>query len=94
MPASTPRCINSGGPNSRILLPDIPVINQELRIEAELLAPFGFWQARPGEIFTVSDPQGTESPRREIIDHAGGFFGVSVAQFDHDHGDDFRRQHL
>ena len=60
MPDLIPRCINGGGEASRIRLPMVPTIDEALRLGSEALPALHAWQARPGEIVTVSDPQQRE----------------------------------
>lgn len=49
--------MNKGGQQSRILLPVVPQLDGEFRLTGPQLAPLRVWQARPGEILTVVDPQ-------------------------------------
>ena len=60
MLVSIPKCINQGGLLSRILLPEVPVLEKELQLPSETLSSLGNWGARVGEIFTVCDPQRQE----------------------------------
>lgn len=51
------RCINSAGPVSRIQLPAVPQLDQELVLGLDAVKALDCWQGRCGEIFTVTDPQ-------------------------------------
>ncbi len=50
------KCINDGGPASRILLPDSPTLDQDIALDASSRRALQHWQARIGEIFTVCAP--------------------------------------
>ncbi len=49
-------CINNGGPASRIRIPERPVLEQPLPLDASACAALRSWQARPGEIITLCGP--------------------------------------
>ncbi len=55
--ASTPSCVNCGGPDSLVSLDAVPVLEQECRLSVSALQALKRWQARPGEILTVVDPE-------------------------------------
>ncbi|MBN1142424.1 MAG: 16S rRNA (uracil(1498)-N(3))-methyltransferase [Deltaproteobacteria bacterium] len=54
----TPSCINNGGVESLILLPETPFPGREILCAGPVLERLGRWRARAGEVFTVCDPQG------------------------------------
>jgi len=49
--------MNSGGPGSQILLPEVPQFDCEVRLSPSQVGSLRAWQARPGEVLTVVDPQ-------------------------------------
>jgi 16S rRNA (uracil1498-N3)-methyltransferase len=52
-------CVNNGGPPSLIKLVSVPQLESEVPLTAEALAALSLWQARPGEVMTVIDPDAT-----------------------------------
>jgi 16S rRNA (uracil1498-N3)-methyltransferase len=52
-------CVNNGGPGSLIRLDHVPRLDVETAMSAEALAALSLWQARPGEVLTVIDPEAT-----------------------------------
>lgn len=57
--ASTLSCVNHGGPASRVRLDQVPRLEEETRLSSAALEALTRWQARPGEILTLVDPEGT-----------------------------------
>jgi 16S rRNA (uracil1498-N3)-methyltransferase len=55
----TPACINEGGPGSLIKLVSVPELESEVVLPAAAVEALRRWQARPGEIVTVVDPEQT-----------------------------------
>jgi 16S rRNA (uracil1498-N3)-methyltransferase len=53
-----PGCVNNGGEGSLILLEQVPEIETEVRLSPLNMEKLALWQARPGEIVTVGDPEG------------------------------------
>ncbi len=51
-------CVNRGGPESLIRLPVVPRLEVEEVFRSPVPESLSRWHARPGEIFTVCDPQG------------------------------------
>jgi len=58
MPVLSLSCINKGGSQSLIRLPVSPRLEVEKVFYGSLLRSLACWQARPGDIVTVCDPQG------------------------------------
>lgn len=54
-----PPCGNNGGPASLVRLPAVPRLESAAALGPDGVAALLRWQARPGEIVTVADPQGT-----------------------------------
>jgi len=54
-----PRCCNSGGHPSRLLLPVVPVAEEPLVLDGAAVECLRLWRARPGEILTFVDPRQT-----------------------------------
>ena len=54
-----PECVNGGGPESLLRLEMVPTLEQAAPLVSEASASLRIWQARPGEILTVVDPQQT-----------------------------------
>ena len=54
-----PACVNGGGPASLIRLAAVPALGGEVALPAAAVEALRLWQARPGEIVTVVDPQQT-----------------------------------
>ncbi len=52
-------CVNNGGSNSLIRLDHVPQLEVETFLSAEALVALSLWQARPGEVLTVIDPEAT-----------------------------------
>lgn len=52
-------CANCGGPKSLIRLDRVPRLDVETPLSAEALVALGHWQAQPGEILSVLDPEAT-----------------------------------
>ena len=50
-------CVNGGGPQSLLRLPGVPSLEEEFDCGAAFAASLAPWQPRPGEIFTVVDPE-------------------------------------
>jgi len=63
---STRTCINSGGSLSVIRLPVVPQLDAELILNEVDCGPLQVWRARPGEIFTVTDPEGSNYRARVV----------------------------
>jgi 16S rRNA (uracil1498-N3)-methyltransferase len=57
--ASSLSCVNNGGPASQIRLNCVPQIDEETSLPDVALAALLLWQARPGEVLTVIDPETT-----------------------------------
>ena len=55
----TPACVNSGGLQSLVRLDAVPSLETELPLSPDALRALRCWEARPGEIFTVVDPEQT-----------------------------------
>ncbi|ORJ63444.1 hypothetical protein B5V00_00855 [Geothermobacter hydrogeniphilus] len=55
-PVLPPRCCNSGGHPSRLLLPVVPVAEEPLVLDGTAVERLRLWRARPGEILTFVDP--------------------------------------
>ena len=55
---STRPCLNFGGPTSALQLALPPQLEIPLPLDASALAALEVWRGRPGEIFTVSAPDG------------------------------------
>jgi 16S rRNA (uracil1498-N3)-methyltransferase len=55
----TPACINEGGPASLVRLAAVPELDTEVILQAAAVEALRRWQARPGEIVTVVDPEQT-----------------------------------
>ena len=51
------RCENNGGPASIIRLAQVPQLDQEALVAEESLAALEAWEARPGEVLTIADPE-------------------------------------
>lgn len=51
-------CVNSGGAQSLIRLPRVPVLEESLALEGAAGAALACWQARRGEVLTAVDPRG------------------------------------
>ncbi|TYO99708.1 16S rRNA (uracil1498-N3)-methyltransferase [Geothermobacter ehrlichii] len=67
------RCLNDGGEGSRLLLDSVPRAEERIAVGASLRAALEIWQARPGEIFTALDPEGTAWRVRYGLADAGPF---------------------
>ena len=52
-------CVNNGGLISLIRLGHVPQLDVETSLPAEALTALSLWQARPGEVLTVIDPEAT-----------------------------------
>lgn len=50
-------CVNSGGSGSLVRLDQVPVLETETLLSGHALAALACWQARPGEVLTVVDPE-------------------------------------
>ena len=55
-PALPRSCVNGGGLESRLCLPQVPVAEQELVLGEAFASALSPWQARCGEIVTAADP--------------------------------------
>jgi 16S rRNA (uracil1498-N3)-methyltransferase len=55
----TPACVNSGGAQSLVRLDAVPSLETEVRLSGDALRALRCWEVRPGEIFTVVDPEQT-----------------------------------
>lgn len=75
---SNRKCINLAGSLSRVLLPNVPVLDEEIRLGPEALQALDCWCGRIGEIFTVIDPQLSEYRARIVAKDA---FSVTVLPF-------------
>jgi 16S rRNA (uracil1498-N3)-methyltransferase len=53
---SLSRCVNNGGDASLVRLDEFPVLETETPLSPAALAALESWQARPGEVLTVVDP--------------------------------------
>lgn len=53
----SPQCVNSGGEGSIVRLDAVPALEAEISLSPPAAAALARWQARPGEIVTVVDPQ-------------------------------------
>jgi 16S rRNA (uracil1498-N3)-methyltransferase len=56
--ALSPACANRGGARSLIFLEEVPGPDQETALSKDAFERLALWQARPGEIITLSDPDG------------------------------------
>lgn len=54
---SNPSCVNNGGPRSLIRLECVPQLEAAVSLTKEALTALSLWQARPGEVMTVIDPE-------------------------------------
>lgn len=54
-----PACVNGGGPASLVRLASVPLLETEVILPAAAAQALRYWQARPGGIVTVVDPQQT-----------------------------------
>lgn len=54
-----PGCLNRGGPGSRLLLAESGIPEQSLLLGGDAAGVLEAWRARPGEVFSVLDPDGT-----------------------------------
>lgn len=52
-------CVNGGGSDSLLRLNEVPTLENPLPLAGHAVAALEAWQARPGEIVTVVDPQQT-----------------------------------
>ena len=52
-------CVNGGGSDSLFYLDEVPTLEQPLPLAGPAVTALEAWQARPGEIITVVDPQQT-----------------------------------
>ncbi|MGE4579999.1 MAG: 16S rRNA (uracil(1498)-N(3))-methyltransferase [Desulfuromonadales bacterium] len=52
-------CVNGGGSDSLFYLDEVPALEQPLPLGGSVVTVLEAWQARPGEIITVVDPQQT-----------------------------------
>lgn len=52
-------CVNNGGPVSLVRLDQVPRLDEEMPLSENALRALACWQARPGEVLTVLDPQTT-----------------------------------
>ena len=71
-----PSCVNGGGPASLLQLPAVPAPEQETALVPMAHEALRFWEARPGEILTVVDPEqgchrlrltSVEEPARGVV---------------------------
>lgn len=53
------KCVNKGGPDSIVRLAGLPSLEEETALAASASEALKCWEARPGEILTVVDPQST-----------------------------------
>ncbi len=63
---STLSCVNNGGLKSLVRLDHVPQLDRETRLSAAALQALSIWQARPGEVMTLVDPQATAYRARII----------------------------
>ncbi len=63
---STLSCVNAGGPESMVRFDHVPQLDKETRLSAEALHALSIWQARPGEVMTLVDPEATAYRARII----------------------------
>ncbi len=56
---SNPSCVNNGGLPSLVRLDCVPQLDAEVPLTNQALAALSLWQAKPGEVMTVIDPQAT-----------------------------------
>jgi 16S rRNA (uracil1498-N3)-methyltransferase len=54
---STLACVNEGGPDSIARLGQVPQLDRETPLPAAALHALSRWQARPGEVMTLVDPE-------------------------------------
>ena len=52
-------CVNKGGPASLIRLDHVPLLDKQTPLSREALVALSYWQARPGEVLTLIDPETT-----------------------------------
>ena len=52
-------CVNNGGQASLVMLDAVPQLDAVTPLSAEALRALSHWQARPGEVLTVVDPEAT-----------------------------------
>lgn len=55
----TQSCVNKGGHASLVRLSSVPDLDAETPLSSEAINALRLWQARPGEVMTVVDPQET-----------------------------------
>jgi 16S rRNA (uracil1498-N3)-methyltransferase len=53
------QCVNNGGPSSLVRLDHVPQLDVETSLSVSALTALSLWQARPGEVLTVVDPETT-----------------------------------
>jgi len=63
---STLSCVNKGGPDSLARLGRVPQLDVETPLSADALRALAIWQARPGEVMTLVDPEATAYRARII----------------------------
>lgn len=59
-------CVNNGGPQSLVRLEHVPRLDVETHLSVEALQALASWQARPGEVMTLVDPEATAYRARII----------------------------
>lgn len=64
--ASALSCVNNGGPDSLARLDHVPQLDVETHLSADALQALAIWQARPGEVMTLVDPEATAYRARII----------------------------
>lgn len=68
-----PACVNRGGAASVVRLAAVPALDVEISLPAAAVAALRCWEARPGEVVTVVDPQLTfYRARLTSLDGEGG----------------------
>ena len=77
-----PSCVNGGGPGSLLRLPSVPVGECETALAPGSEAVLHCWAARPGEVLTAVDPEGTHW-RLRLTAVDGSASGVPFARLAH-----------
>lgn len=52
-------CVNNGGLTSLVTFDHVPNLDEESPLSVEALTALACWQARPGEVLTIVDPEAT-----------------------------------
>ncbi len=72
-------CVNNGGPHSIVRLNQVPQLETEVPLQADALKALSLWQAQPGEILTVLDPESTAYRARILSLEPGAACCVPIA---------------